>query len=86
MRSPVWGIDEIKRLPEFGADTGWFYGLIRYEGRIHFGEIFPGMGFASPWPMWRPRQWWWALRDICRARSFYVFEARRADPEGGEQR
>lgn len=72
MRSPVWTIEEIHALPEFGGKVGWFYGLIRWEGKIHLGEIFPGLGFTravdrynwySPW-VWRHivKDVWWAAR------------------------
>lgn len=47
MRSPIWTIEEIHELPAFGSKHGWFYGLIRYEGKLHLGEIFPGVGFAQ---------------------------------------
>jgi hypothetical protein len=68
MKPHVWSVDEIDALPEFDNDSGWFYGLVRYEGKLHFAEIFPGMGFAGVWPMWRPRSWWWAVKDIWRQR------------------
>ena len=78
MRGPhVWTIAEIRRLPDFGADSGWFYGLARNDdGKLYLTEIFPGIGFARPdrgrtvLPYWRdhPRAWWWLVRDTLRCR------------------
>lgn len=67
MRSPIWSIEEIQRLKEFGAGSGWFYGIVRYEGKLHLGEIFPGLGFASVWPMYHPKNYWWLITDIFKA-------------------
>lgn len=61
MRSPIWSIEEIEN---FCGGGGWFYGIIRFEGKLHLGEIFPGRGFASIWPMYHPKSYWWLIKDI----------------------
>jgi len=73
MKSPIYTIDEIHDLPQFGSDHGWFYGLIRYEGKIHFGEIYPGMGFSQAFDSYflkSPTLWWWAIKDIYMATKY----------------
>jgi hypothetical protein len=63
----IWtfaGIDALQH-------EGWFYGFVRdNEGRLLFGEIFPGYGVAAqfPYPWWNPKTWWWVVRDILRYR------------------
>lgn len=47
MKRVVWKVDEIRALPEFGADSGWFYGLVVFNRRVYLAEIFPGLGFVS---------------------------------------
>ena len=58
----LWTQESIQSLPEFGSETGWFYGLVAVgegdESRIELAEIFPGMGWATvdpldsqTWPM-----------------------------------
>lgn len=46
----VWTEHEIRALAEFGADHGWFYGLVHArsisEDCILLAEIYPGMGFT----------------------------------------
>lgn len=66
MRLPyIWSLEEIQAQPEFGAEWGWFYGLVRVRrGRISFVEILPGLGYASPWPMWESKCWRWAFSDL----------------------
>lgn len=51
----VWSMEEIKALPEFGGDAGWFYGLVEHQaGReekvLVIAEIYPGMGWAAADP------------------------------------
>ena len=67
MTSPIWKMEEIHALEEFGANSGWFYGFVRWEGKIHFGEIFPGLGFGQAFPQWSPRCWIWMIKDVYRA-------------------
>lgn len=71
----IWTVEEIRKLPEFGADQGWFYGLVRYEGKLYLSEIFPGLGFAQPrrgrvvvYPWWSPKAYWQVCRDLLRYR------------------
>lgn len=67
----IWTVDEIQMLGEFGADHGWFYGFVWHEGRLHAGEIYPGMGFTQDWPhpWWDVRSWWRAARDVVFAKA-----------------
>ena len=44
----IWTVEEIQKMPEFGGNVGWFYGFVKYEGKLYFTEIFPGLGFANP--------------------------------------
>ena len=69
MRSPVWALEEINKLPQFGADYGWFYGLVKHHetGKVRICEIFPGLGYANPWPVYHPKNWWWIIKDIWKA-------------------
>ncbi len=60
-----WRLEEIHKMPEFGADYGWFYGLVRDDEGLHMAEIFPGMGYAlAPPRWWDPRDWWMFSKDI----------------------
>ena len=65
MSDYVWTLAEIHALPEFGADSGWFYGLVRNHetGRVRLYEVFPGTGYAAPY-LRTPRSWWQALQDV----------------------
>lgn len=56
MRSPIWKIDEILNMPEFGGKIGWFYGFIWYENELYFGEIYPGLGFTKEFDIWYPEE------------------------------
>jgi hypothetical protein len=72
MRSPIYTLEEIDRLPEFGADYGWFYGLVRNPEtrRVWIYEILPGMGYCcaiDKYYLKRPKLWWWTIEDIYRA-------------------
>jgi hypothetical protein len=71
MRSPIWTLDEIHELPEFGAQNGWFYGLVRDHetGKVKIYEIFPGIGYADVGLYWcrRPRNLIWVIQDIWKA-------------------
>jgi hypothetical protein len=63
----VWTPAEIDAVGQFGEDAGWFYGFFRVEGKLYFGEIFPGYGGGAacwPWPWWDPRAWYRAIRDV----------------------
>lgn len=60
---PYWHFREITALDQDACDC-WFYGLVRERGRLKLTEIFPGLGYASAWPMWSPKSWWWAVRDV----------------------
>ncbi len=47
----VWTVDEIKKLPEFGSENGWFYGLVEIydednEVGVQVAEIIPGTGWC----------------------------------------
>lgn len=58
---PYWHLREILD----GEETGnWHYGFVRQGGRLKLAEIFPGLGYAPAWPMWSPKSWWWAVRDV----------------------
>lgn len=55
MSPHVWTLAEIKALPEFGADHGWFYGLVEdtlidpdgeEQSLVALAEIYPGTGYA----------------------------------------
>lgn len=54
MYSPIWKIDEILSMTEFGGKIGWFYGFVWYENELYFGEIFPGLGFTKGTGIWYP--------------------------------
>ena len=56
-------MEEIDSLPEFGGDNGWFYGLIRDDGKIYFGEILPGLGYCRVWPH-SFKTFCWAIQDV----------------------
>lgn len=49
----VWTIPEIKALPDFGNEHGWFYGLVKVEYKdddetgVEIAEILPGLGWTS---------------------------------------
>jgi len=63
----VWTLDEVLAYPEFGGESGWFYGLVRddHGSRLHLCEIFGGVGYAyAPPRWWDPREWWMALTDV----------------------
>lgn len=38
-------LSEIEALPETGD---WFYGLVRFDGKVRLREVFPGLGHAAP--------------------------------------
>lgn len=65
----IWELEDIQKLPEFGGDVGWFYGLVKHHetGRIGIYEILPGLGYSTAidkYYLCRPRLWWWTIRDI----------------------
>lgn len=66
MRSPIWTLEEIQKLPEFGGDTGWFYGIVKRHDKWGWGiyEIFPGLGYTSAWPISSFRSLRWVIADI----------------------
>jgi len=78
MNRLVWKLEDIKSLPEFGGDVGWFYGLVRNHenNKIKLCEIFPGLGYATAFPLWDkndikglPKTLWWIAKDLWWARS-----------------
>ena len=66
----VWTLAEIKRLPEFGGQHGWFYGLVQghEDGTVGIAEVYPGVGYASALPL-SARECWWVVRDCLRRRK-----------------
>lgn len=65
----IWTIEKIDKLPEFGSDNGWFYGLVRGEdGSLCLAEILPGLGYAkmNQRKDFDPRlmNYKWVIRDI----------------------
>jgi len=65
----VWTLEKINKLPEFGSESGWFYGLVKNHetGRVWIYEIFPGIGYATAidrYTFWRPKVWWLIIKDI----------------------
>ena len=81
MNRIVWELEDIKSLPEFGGDVGWFYGLVRHheKNKIELCEIFPGLGYATAFPLWDkhearyvwglPKTLWFITKDLWWARS-----------------
>jgi len=69
MKNPIYTLREIEVMPEFGRNSGWFYGLVKNHetGRVWIYEIFPGLGYASIWPIYHPQNWWWIIKDIWQA-------------------
>ena len=70
MRSPIYTIEEIHSMPEFGSKVGWFYGLIWYQKDLHLGEIYPGLGFSvaiDRYTFYKPRIWKMIISDIWKA-------------------
>lgn len=67
----VWTLEEIKSLPEFGAEDGmgWFYGLVfmhdeeTEQDAVVLAEIFPGMGYVLHEPP-DDEQWSEMLKDF----------------------
>lgn len=58
----TWTPDEIQALPADG-EWGWFYGLVRSEGRVRLAEIIP-KGWCAPFWQWNPKWWVLAVRDV----------------------
>jgi hypothetical protein len=79
LSSRVWSLDEIHSCPEFGGGVGWFYGLMKHNGKLRVIEILPGYGYTVEWP-WRPRAFWWALKDIRNASAFKEKYVGKGDP------
>lgn len=72
MKNPIWTLEEIINLPEFGGKNGWFYGLVKNHetGLVWIYEIFPGMGYATALDrhtFWNLKTWRWIVSDIWQA-------------------
>ncbi len=68
----IWKLEDIQKLPEFGEDSGWFYGLVKNHetGRIWVYEIFPGLGYSCAidrYYLRRPKLWYWTIKDIIKS-------------------
>ena len=63
----IWTEEEIEELPQFGADNGWFYGLVKYGGKTRIREILPGLGHCNPWPLYHLKSWYLVIEDILKS-------------------
>jgi hypothetical protein len=68
----IWKLEDIHKLPEFGGDIGWFYGLVKHHetNRIWIYEIFPGVGYATAidrYTFYDPKIWWMIIKDIIKS-------------------
>lgn len=65
----VWTLQEIHELPGFGGQHGWFYGIVRghEDGSVGVAEVYPGLGYAGPFPM-TAKECWWVIRDCLKRR------------------
>lgn len=78
--SRIWTIDEIQSCPSFGGEVGWFYGLLRHEGKLRIIEVLPGFGYTvEPLPR-NLRDAWQVAKDIYWAKLYKDMYVGQGDP------